>query len=674
MMIVATTSKSSQAYHIMSFRTIALVAATVSSYPSTILFRRSSMVAASTISSSYWSSFHGKSSLSSQHQHHHHHHHHRRPHHHYYFHHHHNKHVINDGCCESASHWKLQAIRGGDGNGGNNGSKHHKRSFFSFSSNTNTKKERTEPNVKTNNNTYNKNSNKQDTDTYERAMVVESIDEHEEEEEDSAISLNSSNLPSVSSASVSKQSSTKTNSYPWGKTIRQAVGNVISGTGFVTSSLVSLVTDRRSFQDRYVQPLRALQNYLKVSGVDLELTPQLNRRLGMNLCLLGRVHMHLAQQQQSRHKQPHDRKMDASFWVEARRYMRYATAVYGQAMIHAAEVDARGNFPSTSTFGTVTKSAISKHISVPPDDIVVMDVQYNGDTEYLRHMIVVDHQHQKVVLSIRGTFSLGEIVIDAAAFSREFCGGEAHSEMATMAERVWSKAGPTITTMLEQNDKYELIITGHSLGAGAACLLMILLETKPSLLPPHQTKRCFAYAPPPVYTPLEFVPQTVRSTTSFVHQNDMVPFLSVHTVRRLFRQIKAVDDVSHDQMTRRERYQVLLGMQPPPPALIASVVKATETVVTPKPGAPILSIPSETIVWLKKMTPQQQQQQEEEDKRFDGPEEDITDKGKGGVADYDFEMFRPNRLKQYDIQVHPDMLLDHFPPRYEHALDHLKTR
>ncbi|KAL3904667.1 MAG: hypothetical protein SGARI_004824, partial [Bacillariaceae sp.] len=360
------------------------------------------------------------------------------------------------------------------------------------------------------------------------------------------------------------------------------------------------------------------------------------------------------------------------FWQEAKRYMRYATAVYGQSMIHAAEVDARGNFPSRSGFSTATKEAISKHINVPSaDDIIVADLDYaagENNCEHLRHMVVVDHQHKTVVLAIRGTFNLDEIVMDSAAFSREFCGGEAHSEMATMAEGVWNAAGPKVKGMLEDNDDYEFIVTGHSLGAGTACLLMIMLETK-KLLPPKQKVRCFAYAAPPVYTPLEFVPKSVQATTNFVHQNDVVSFLSVHTVRKLFQQIRAVDAVSQDEMSRRERYKVLLGIQPPPQELIASVLEAAGAKVKPKKGAPILSIPAKRIVWLKK---KEDRDEEDGGKRLDlsdDDEDNFDDPDEG--KDYGFQVLKPRDMLKVGIRVNPDMLLDHFPPRYEHAFDHV---
>jgi hypothetical protein len=311
-------------------------------------------------------------------------------------------------------------------------------------------------------------------------------------------------------------------------------------------------------------------------------------------------------------------------------------------MIDAAEVDARGRFEPR--LGRVAKEAISRHISVPEEDIVVMDLNYDGNCEYLRHMVAVDHKHKKVVLAIRGTFSLDEIMMDVAAYSREFCGGEAHSEMATMAEKVWDVAGTTVKTMLEKNDGYELIVTGHSLGAGAACLLTILVETKKLL--PTQKVRCFAYATPPVFTPLEFIPKVVQATTCFVHQNDAVPSLSLYSVRHLLRELSAVDNESRANMSRRGRIKVILGIDSPPKELIASVLEEDRKSIEPKAGAPALLIPAKQIVWLK------------QDRNGDNDS-------------YHSEILTPVDMMKRGIRVNPEMLTDHFPPRYEHAFDHL---
>lgn len=84
-------------------------------------------------------------------------------------------------------------------------------------------------------------------------------------------------------------------------------------------------------------------------------------------------------------------------------------------MIRAAELDVQGKFDSR--LGLVTRTRISEHIGVPEEDIVVLDVDYDGDVQHLRHIVAVDHVNKKVVLAIRGTFSIGELVVDAAGFS-----------------------------------------------------------------------------------------------------------------------------------------------------------------------------------------------------------------------------------------------------------------
>lgn len=50
------------------------------------------------------------------------------------------------------------------------------------------------------------------------------------------------------------------------KMIRQGTGTMFSVAGFFGSSFISFVTDRRSFQDRFVEPIEALNKFLKTSG------------------------------------------------------------------------------------------------------------------------------------------------------------------------------------------------------------------------------------------------------------------------------------------------------------------------------------------------------------------------------------------------------------------------
>ena len=139
---------------------------------------------------------------------------------------------------------------------------------------------------------------------------------------------------------------------------------------------------------------------------------------------------------------------------EALRYAKYTVSAYGDLAIQAAQMDLTGQIHETTGDNNTTealsasfwlwggeetdllleqqkqqeqeqqaeqvlRSRISKHISVPATDIALLDVSYSGSTKHLRHFVAIDHVHRKVVLSIRGTFSLSELVVDVVAFSRK---------------------------------------------------------------------------------------------------------------------------------------------------------------------------------------------------------------------------------------------------------------
>ena len=222
--------------------------------------------------------------------------------------------------------------------------------------------------------------------------------------------------------------------------------------------------------------------------------------------------------------------------------------------------------------------------------------------------------------------------------------------MATMAERVWEAAGPTVIQKWNENPNYELILTGHSLGAGTACLLNIMLHRRrrPEATlydrPPKGNIRCFAYASPPVFTPLEVIPNAVSSTTNYIHQQDAVPFLSVDSIRRCVSCLRVIDGFP---LSTFRRFQILWGRSPPPDDLIQAVQRAQREPLIPKKGAPVLAIPAATSLWMKKVDPKSDH--------------------------YVMEKWDPKQLSTWGIRFDNTMLSDHFPSRYEHALDRIRN-
>lgn len=476
-----------------------------------------------------------------------------------------------------------------------------------------------------------------------RQAQVESTLERVKEEQNQTLA---SDLENESANNITATNAT-TNS-TWYRSIarsgRKAAGTIASVSGFLTSATTSILTDQAQYQN--IKPsVDAFTKFLNTSGIDLELTPSLNYHLVRNIVVLSRIQkiLHARNDRRAQAAIAIQRRlgMELPSREEALRYMRYSTAAYGSNMIDAANMDARGVFDTR--WAPTTRTRISEHIGVPEEDIVLMDVDYGNDVNHLRHFVAVDHANQKVVLSIRGTFTLSEIVVDVAAFSRPCYGGEAHSEMYTMAERVWAAAGETILNKLKENEGYEFIVTGHSLGAGCACLVNIMCQNRRRSLIGGRKMRCFAYAAPPVFSSLELIPDAVQSCVSYIHEKDVVPFLSVDSVRHVFSSVRAIEDYMQTKMNRTERVKLAVAYTSPDEGLIEAVREASSKRLKPKEGAPILSIPAAANVWMREQP----------------------------TGEYDFEVCDSLALSKLGLNVDIRMAEDHFPQRYEHAFENL---
>ena len=159
------------------------------------------------------------------------------------------------------------------------------------------------------------------------------------------------------------------------------------------------------------------------------------------------------------------------------------------------------------------------------------------------YVIAVDKERKTVVVAIKGTFSLESLVTDLnvrpeqmglysylcdvfgeASMAKEYChSGMLHCAVYLYKELERSKILDRL--LLGENPKlptYSLVITGHSLGAGCAAVLSMMLRNKfPSL-------RCFCFAPPGCV--VSFPSAQDSNIISYVLDSDIVPRLSVHSV------------------------------------------------------------------------------------------------------------------------------------------------
>lgn len=220
------------------------------------------------------------------------------------------------------------------------------------------------------------------------------------------------------------------------KFIRRAAGNLFSSGGFILSSAAALLTDRGQYKRQWKPTFKALRKYLNQTGIGQELQGQLQSfRLLDHLLILVRVQNLLYKNNHRRvdfvsvQRKTKQEFIEANRMLptpaEAHRYMRHATAVYGESMIRAVEAEVHGYLDNR--ISPLVQSKIAHHVKLPENDIVLLDVDYYGaSSNHLRHYVAVDRDNKQVVLSIRGTFSLSEIFVDVAGFSRKLSAGCLH--------------------------------------------------------------------------------------------------------------------------------------------------------------------------------------------------------------------------------------------------------
>lgn len=314
---------------------------------------------------------------------------------------------------------------------------------------------------------------------------------------------------------------------------------------------------------------------------------------------------------------------------EGARFMRFASAAYGTALMAVFGLIPRPSAKDMADMAEkgekqIETDAICEHTGVQPADLLVMETEsldVAGDADCLRHIVCVDRAAKAVVLALRGTASISDAVHDAVAHATPFCGGFAHAGMAAMARVVWTAAGVAVVDALRKEPSFELIVTGHSLGAGTSGLLTLMLyhlrkhpdEALPPPPPAETAVRCFAFAPPPVFMPLSKAPPgSLDAVNAFVYNCDCVPFISVRAGREMFAAMHALDDScrehlagadaaagssSHGALTKTIA-KVAFGKAEVPEAMVA-LARERVAKLPVLEGAPELLIPSKRVTWMR---------------------------------------------------------------------------
>ncbi|XP_004440971.1 PREDICTED: sn1-specific diacylglycerol lipase beta [Ceratotherium simum simum] len=182
-------------------------------------------------------------------------------------------------------------------------------------------------------------------------------------------------------------------------------------------------------------------------------------------------------------------------------------------------------------------------------------ISFHDQVYELPFLVALDHRKESVVVAVRGTMSLQDILTDLSAESETLnleCEAQdclAHKGISQAARYVYRRLinDGILSQAFSIAPEYRLVIVGHSLGAGAAALLAIMLR------PAHPQVRCYAFSPPRGLLSKSLYEYSKNFIVSLVLGDDVIPRLSVTNLEDLKKRILRV--IAH---CNKPKYKILL--------------------------------------------------------------------------------------------------------------------
>jgi len=170
----------------------------------------------------------------------------------------------------------------------------------------------------------------------------------------------------------------------------------------------------------------------------------------------------------------------------------------------------------------------------------IIYVSYRVDVNIVPFLVAADHSKQSLVVAIRGSMSLSDMVTDMNGqidkLPIDDCPDDWLSHRGITRAAKYVKTTLVKEKILERafncrpdlgSQDYNLILCGHSLGAGVAAILGILLRKQ------HPRLKAYLYSPPGGILSLPAVEYTKQFAIGIILGNDCVPRLGVAQLERL---------------------------------------------------------------------------------------------------------------------------------------------
>ncbi|KAM9305954.1 diacylglycerol lipase-beta [Gastrophryne carolinensis] len=252
---------------------------------------------------------------------------------------------------------------------------------------------------------------------------------------------------------------------------------------------------------------------------------------------------------------------------KAAHYMRFAAAAYGWPLYlysnpltglcklsgeccqnRSAQSDIVGGEHLKCHFGSILQTTGLQYRDF-------IHISFHNRIYEIPFFVALDHKTEAILVAVRGTLSLEDVLTDLSAdcenLHTEGVEGDcfSHKGICQAAAYIYQKliTDGILNQAFTFAPEYKLVIVGHSLGAGAASILAIMLRSS------FPTLKCYAFSPPGGLLSKALAEYSKSFIISIIVGKDLVSRLSLPNMEDLKnRVIRMVVNCN------RPKYQILL--------------------------------------------------------------------------------------------------------------------
>jgi hypothetical protein len=209
-------------------------------------------------------------------------------------------------------------------------------------------------------------------------------------------------------------------------------------------------------------------------------------------------------------------------------FMKFSMASYGAILLQYFGYGTLNDFISIAP----NRKACISFLNLNPEYLLAWEYESHGIFDHKPSFFACyDESTKSIILSIRGTLGLADLLTDLNSEYVPFIGGLAHAGSFHSASWIKEHFGSKIIEWIKQHNALALYITGHSLGGSiASILLMLMKEEVHQIFGDPFEILCYTYGTPPCISH-NLAAAVEPYIFTFINEYDFVPKLSYGSVQ-----------------------------------------------------------------------------------------------------------------------------------------------